>query len=134
MSCEASVCPPTGSRVRPRSNTTNFCTAGKYCSLSLVFSTSTSSWKLLLLFKTGRTQLTSGGRSAERKESQQDGRLLQTHISVTDQLPLVAGSCDDVALRHVEDAAFVGQVEICHTKLVLKQDFYPSTYSRRRAC
>ena len=55
MSCEASVCPLTGRRVRPRSNTTNFWTAEKYCSLSLVFSTSTSCWKLLLAFKSGGT-------------------------------------------------------------------------------
>ncbi|XP_042267594.1 uncharacterized protein LOC121897268 [Thunnus maccoyii] len=50
-----SFCPLTGRRVRPRSNTTNFWTAEKYCSLSLVFSTSTSCWKLLLAFKSGGT-------------------------------------------------------------------------------
>lgn len=35
MSCSASFCLPTGSRVKPRLNTTNFCTSVKYCSLSL---------------------------------------------------------------------------------------------------
>lgn len=56
MSCAASVCPLTGSRVKPRSKTTNFCTAVKYCSLSLVFSTSTSVWRRLLLCNTGWTR------------------------------------------------------------------------------
>ena len=133
MSWEASVCPLTGSRVRPRSNTTNFCTALKYCSLSLVFSTSTSSWKLLLLCKTGQTLFTQ-----TQKDIHQNCFISyffhQTHISVANQLPLVAACCYDVALRHVKDAAFVGQVEICHTELTLKEDFHTSTCSRSRAC
>lgn len=127
MSCEASVCPLTGSSVRPRSNTTNFCTALKYCSLSLVFSTSTSSWKLLLLCKTGSHQT--------HKDVHQNcfsrHFFYQTHISVANQFPLVAACCYDVALRHVQDAAFVGQVEICRTKLTLKEDFHTSTCNNK---
>lgn len=131
MSCAASVCPLTGSSVKPRSNTTNFCTAGKYCSLSLVFSTSTSAWRVPLLCNTGPTQLT----SAHGHRGQRNSRLLRpTHVSVADQLPLEAISCNDVALGHVDDAAFVGQVEVCCTELTLKQDLHTSTYSRGGVC
>lgn len=54
----------------------------------------------------------------------------KTHVSEANQLPLVAVSRYDVTLRQVEDAGFVGQVEICQPQLILKQDFHPCSYSR----
>lgn len=41
MRQDASIWLATGSKTIPRSNTVNFCMAGKYCSLICVFSTTT---------------------------------------------------------------------------------------------
>lgn len=56
--------------------------------------------------------------------------LLETTaaIPVANQPPLVAVSCYDVALGHVEDAAPVGQVEVRLTQLRLKEDLHTSTF------
>lgn len=62
--------------------------------------------------------------------------MIKTHVSVANHLPLVVVASDDVTLRQVEDAAFVGQVEICRPQVTLKQDFHSFIYSmmRRKHC
>lgn len=115
MSCEASFWPLTGSRVRPRSNVTNFCTLEKYCWQSWLFSTRTNSWKLSLTLKRGCAQFVTGYGTEGKKQI-----VVKTYVSVANHLPLVAVASDDVTLRQVEDVVFVGQVEIYRPQVTLK--------------